>query len=84
MSAPNALFTETLMLLGGAVVTAPIFKKLGLGTVLGYLAAGVVIGPVLHGIGDGESVAKRAHAFAIYSRYQTARVAIAWRVEQIA
>ncbi len=23
---------------------------------LGYLAAGVVIGPVLHGIGDGESV----------------------------
>jgi len=56
MSAPNALFTETLMLLGGAVVTAPIFKKLGLGTVLGYLAAGVVIGPILHGIGDGESV----------------------------
>ena len=46
MSAPHALFTETLLLLGGAVVTAPIFKKLGLGTVLGYLAAGVVIGPV--------------------------------------
>jgi CPA2 family monovalent cation:H+ antiporter-2 len=56
MSAPNAFFTETLLLLGGAVVTAPIFKKLGLGTVLGYLAAGVVIGPVLHGIGDGEAV----------------------------
>jgi CPA2 family monovalent cation:H+ antiporter-2 len=56
MSAPNALFTETLLLLGGAVVTAPIFKKLGLGTVLGYLAAGVVIGPILHGIGDGESI----------------------------
>jgi CPA2 family monovalent cation:H+ antiporter-2 len=56
MSAPNPIFTETLLLLGGAVVTAPIFKKLGLGTVLGYLAAGVIIGPVLHGIGDGESV----------------------------
>jgi len=56
MSAPNAFFTETLLLLGGAVVTAPIFKKLGLGTVLGYLAAGVVIGPVMHGIGDGEAV----------------------------
>ena len=56
MSAPNSLFTETLMLLGGAVVTAPIFKKLGLGTVLGYLAAGVVIGPILHGIGDSEAV----------------------------
>jgi CPA2 family monovalent cation:H+ antiporter-2 len=56
MSAPNAFFTETLLLLGGAVVTAPIFKKLGLGTVLGYLAAGVMIGPVLHGISDGEAV----------------------------
>jgi CPA2 family monovalent cation:H+ antiporter-2 len=56
MSAPNAFFTETLLLLGGAVVTAPIFKKLGLGTVLGYLAAGVMIGPVLHGIADGEAV----------------------------
>lgn len=56
MSAPNAFFTETLLLLGGTVVTAPIFKKLGLGTVLGYLAAGVVIGPVLHGISDGEAV----------------------------
>ncbi|MET0749127.1 MAG: monovalent cation:proton antiporter-2 (CPA2) family protein [Rhizobium sp.] len=56
MSAPNAFFTETLLLLGGTVVTAPIFKKLGLGTVLGYLAAGVVIGPVMHGIDDSEAV----------------------------
>jgi len=56
MSAPNAFFTETLLLLGGTVVTAPIFKKLGLGTVLGYLAAGVVLGPIMHGIGDGEAV----------------------------
>ncbi|WP_337266220.1 monovalent cation:proton antiporter-2 (CPA2) family protein [Oryzifoliimicrobium ureilyticus] len=56
MSALNPLFTETIVMLGGAVVAAPIFKKLGLGTVLGYLAAGVVIGPVLHGISDGEQV----------------------------
>ena len=56
MSAPNPLFTETLLLLGGAVVTAPIFKKLGLGTVLGYLAAGVVLGPIMHRIGDSESI----------------------------
>ena len=39
------LYSEALLLLGGAVVAAPIFKSLGLGTVLGYLAAGVVIGP---------------------------------------
>ncbi|UWU14857.1 monovalent cation:proton antiporter-2 (CPA2) family protein [Rhizobium sullae] len=56
MSASNALFSETILLLGGAVVAAPIFKKLGLGTVLGYLAAGVVIGPIFHGITDGEQI----------------------------
>ncbi|TCU19008.1 monovalent cation:proton antiporter-2 (CPA2) family protein [Rhizobium sullae] len=56
MSAPNALFSEMILLLGGAVVAAPIFKKLGLGTVLGYLAAGVVIGPIFHGITDGEQI----------------------------
>jgi glutathione-regulated potassium-efflux system protein KefB len=32
-------------LLGAAVVAVPIFKRLGLGSVLGYLAAGLVIGP---------------------------------------
>jgi len=33
------------ILLGAAVVAVPIFKRLGLGSVLGYLAAGLVIGP---------------------------------------
>ncbi|GLK82294.1 monovalent cation:proton antiporter-2 (CPA2) family protein [Ancylobacter defluvii] len=33
------------VLLGAAVVAAPLFKRLGLGSVLGYLAAGLVIGP---------------------------------------
>lgn len=32
-------------LLGAAVVAAPLFKRLGLGSVLGYLAGGVAIGP---------------------------------------
>ncbi|RMC65314.1 potassium transporter [Sinorhizobium meliloti] len=32
-------------LLGAAIVAAPLFKRLGLGSVLGYLAGGVVIGP---------------------------------------
>jgi glutathione-regulated potassium-efflux system protein KefB len=32
-------------LLGAGVVSVPIFKRLGLGSVLGYLAAGVAIGP---------------------------------------
>jgi glutathione-regulated potassium-efflux system protein KefB len=32
-------------LLGAAVVAAPLFKRLGLGSVLGYLAAGIAVGP---------------------------------------
>ncbi len=56
MSSAHPVFSEALVLLGGAVVSAPLFKKLGLGTVLGYLAAGVVIGPVLGLIHDGEDI----------------------------
>ncbi|MDF1606774.1 monovalent cation:proton antiporter-2 (CPA2) family protein [Hoeflea sp. YIM 152468] len=50
------LYTQGLVLLCGAVVAAPLFKKIGLGTVLGYLAAGIVIGPLLRIITDGEEV----------------------------
>ncbi|WP_140985310.1 monovalent cation:proton antiporter-2 (CPA2) family protein [Asticcacaulis tiandongensis] len=32
-------------LLGAAVIAVPLFRRLGLGSVLGYLAAGVIIGP---------------------------------------
>lgn len=32
-------------LLAAAVISAPLFKRLGLGSVLGYLAGGIVIGP---------------------------------------
>ena len=48
-------YTEVLLLLGGAVVAAPLFKRIGLGTVLGYLAAGVVIGPLARLITGGMS-----------------------------
>jgi monovalent cation:proton antiporter-2 (CPA2) family protein len=36
---------ETLILLGAAVLIVPVFQFLRLGTVLGFLAAGMVIGP---------------------------------------
>ena len=49
-------YNEVLMMLGGALLAAPIFKRLGLGTILGYLAAGIVIGPILHQIRDGEEL----------------------------
>lgn len=39
------LLQETLVFLGAAVLIVPLAKKLGLGAVLGYLIAGVLIGP---------------------------------------
>lgn len=52
-----SIFTEALVLLGGAVVAAPLFKRIGLGTVLGYLAAGIFIGPAAAAlIGGGEDI----------------------------
>lgn len=38
--------------LAAAVVAVPISKQLGLGSVLGYLVAGIVIGPIFHWVGD--------------------------------
>ncbi len=43
---PEAIYlTHILFLLAVAVITVPIFQLLGLGSVLGYLAAGAIIGP---------------------------------------
>ena len=36
---------QAVALLGAGVVAVPIFKRIGLGSVIGYLAAGVAIGP---------------------------------------
>jgi glutathione-regulated potassium-efflux system protein KefB len=48
---------QALIFLAAAVVSVPIFKRLGLGSVLGYLAAGMVIGPWGVGlISDVESI----------------------------
>ena len=41
--------TETAIYLSAAVIAVPLFKKLRFGAVLGYLAAGIVIGP--HALG---------------------------------
>lgn len=45
----HSYFFITMVYLAAAVVFIPIAKKLGLGSVLGYLLAGVVIGPSLMG-----------------------------------
>ncbi len=36
---------DILILLGAAIIAVPLFQRLGLGTVLGYLAAGAMVGP---------------------------------------
>ncbi|WP_309083867.1 monovalent cation:proton antiporter-2 (CPA2) family protein [Chelativorans sp.] len=56
MEAALHTYYQPLLLLGAAIIAAPLFKWLGLGTILGYLAAGVAIGPVAQLIADGEEL----------------------------
>ncbi len=42
---PGGFFMQALIYLGAAVVAVPVAKRLGMGSVLGYLLAGVAIGP---------------------------------------
>ena len=39
------MLLEIIIFLAGAVIAVPLFQRFGLGAVLGYLAAGVLIGP---------------------------------------
>ncbi|QAU33020.1 glutathione-regulated potassium-efflux system protein KefC [Janthinobacterium sp. 17J80-10] len=46
----NNLLLNALVYLAAAVITVPVAKRLGLGAVLGYLAAGIAIGPFGFGL----------------------------------
>ena len=46
----HAVLTEILLLLAAAVFAVPLFRRFGLGAVLGYLFAGVLIGPSFTGL----------------------------------
>lgn len=53
----GSLVTEALVFLLAAVVVVPFAKRFGLGSVLGYLLAGVAIGPAaLNLVGDREDI----------------------------
>ncbi len=45
VEAQGAQLVQVVALLGAGVVAVPIFRRLGLGSVLGYFAAGLAIGP---------------------------------------
>ncbi|MEM6461155.1 MAG: monovalent cation:proton antiporter-2 (CPA2) family protein [Pseudomonadota bacterium] len=48
----TGLLFQAFVYLGAAVIAVPIAKRLGLGSVLGYLMAGIIIGPVLGLVGS--------------------------------
>ncbi|MBL8505405.1 MAG: cation:proton antiporter [Methylobacillus glycogenes] len=52
-----SLLLESAIYLGAAVLAVPVFRRIGLGSVLGYLFAGIIIGPwVLGLVADTETV----------------------------
>ena len=53
----DSLLLQALVYLAAGVISVPIAKRLGLGSVLGYLVAGVLVGPfVLDLVGEAEDV----------------------------
>lgn len=54
----EAFLTQAVVYLGAAVVAVPLAKRFGLGSVLGYLIAGMIIGPFGMGLvgAEGEDV----------------------------
>lgn len=56
VEAAPEIYTQTILLLGAGVFAAPVFKRIGLGTVLGYLTAGIILGPLLGLVNNGESI----------------------------
>lgn len=46
----GSFFYQALIYLSAAVISVPIAKRLGLGSVLGYLIAGIIIGPFALGL----------------------------------
>ncbi len=46
----QSFFLQALVYLGAAILIVPFIKRLGMGSVMGYLVAGIVIGPYLLGL----------------------------------
>src|SRR5690606_7241632 len=62
---PSPMLENTAIFLAAAVALVPIFKRLGLGSVLGYLAAGAIIGPSGLGLIDDVGSTMRFAEFGV-------------------
>lgn len=61
----TAYFIQAFIYLASAVVLVPLAKKLGLGSVLGYLIAGVVIGPLAGLVGQETNTIRHFAEFGV-------------------
>ena len=60
---------QVVALLGAGVIAVPLFRRLGLGSVLGYLAAGLAVGPFGLGlVGDPQAVLHAAEPMSVMQR----------------
>lgn len=41
----NSFITQALLFIGSAIILVPFFKWIGLGSIIGYLVAGIIVGP---------------------------------------
>src|SRR3981189_3465301 len=61
----HSLLTQALVYLAAGVVSVPIAKRLGLGSVLGYLVAGVLVGPFALNLVGAENDVMRFAEFGV-------------------
>ncbi|PKG58621.1 monovalent cation:proton antiporter-2 (CPA2) family protein, partial [Shewanella sp. GutDb-MelDb] len=61
----TAYFIQAFIYLAAAVIAVPLAKRLGLGSVLGYLIAGVVIGPIAGLVGNETSTLQHFAEFGV-------------------
>src|SRR5258708_4798435 len=61
----HSLLTQALVYLAAGVISVPIAKRLGLGSVLGYLLSGVLIGPYLLNLVGAPGGVQRFAAFGV-------------------
>ena len=61
----TSLLVQAFIYLCAAVIMVPLAKRLGLGSVLGYLIAGVIIGPVTGLVGQEASTIQHFAEFGV-------------------